>query len=138
MTEPLVQLFKQSNELAVPEGLGERVLARIAIVARAKDRFDRYAWGAFFVVSLSGFVASGVYAAERFSTSGFGSYLSLLFSDIGSFANIWKDLGLSLVESLPVLGIGIFLASVWALLWSARKFSKHTGRFITRSQAVIA
>jgi glucan phosphoethanolaminetransferase (alkaline phosphatase superfamily) len=63
-------------------------------------------------------VVSSLIAA--FKASNFGIYLSLIFSDGGFFFSFWKEIGASLVESLPVLTVAVTLALIGILLWSVR------------------
>ena len=131
----LQELFTKETG-PIPYGMSERVFARIERAALVAERTKTYITWSFFIVSLSAFIGSCVYASQAFAHSNFGSYFSLIFSDLGTLGIVWKDLGLSLVESLPIVGIMIFLGSMGALLWSIRKLSRTT--FITNSGASLA
>jgi len=52
----------------------------------------------------------------RIVESGFGQFLSLLFSDFGTVATYWQSFSLSLLETLPVLHLAMFLALIFALM----------------------
>ena len=137
MQKDLTQLFRESA-LAAPEGLSEEIFIAVERAAERDARSKRYLWGSFSVVSLGLFVASGFYAAHSASATGFSSYFSLIFSDGSVVKSLWREVGLSLLESLPIIGFGVVLASVVAVLWSLRNFSKYTGRFIITSRATRA
>lgn len=122
----LTRLFEESTE-AAPEGFSESVLIAVQNAAERQARDWRRFWGVFSVLSLGTFVASGFYAAHSAAASGFSSYFSLLFSDGSAIAGIWREVGLSLLESLPVLAGAAVFASICAVLWSLRKFSKYAG-----------
>lgn len=124
----LKQLFKNDERATPPLGLSNNIFRRIDEYAQKEDRRDRYFWGTFLALSLVAFIGSGVYAYHAFVASNFGSYLSVIFSDGGAAVSLWKELGLSLVESLPLLSILAILGSVTILLWTMRKFTKgsHT------------
>ena len=139
MEKNLSQLFNTEKSLETPDGLSERVFARIDLVAKATERKDQYIWGTFFVFSLAAFIGSGFYAWNAFKASNFGGYFSLIFSDTGSLALWGRELGLSLIESVPIFGILIFLASIALVLWSIRKFSKSAPNFaISTTHAMTA
>ena len=127
MTKDLYTLLKQDKEL-VPDN--SELLMRIfnAIDAkRAKTiRIQKIFWsmasGAFTLAT----VVTGYGAASALYNSDFGNYFSLLFSDTGSFMVIWRELSISMFESLPIIGIALFLASLYLLFWSARKYVIRT------------
>ena len=133
----LQNLF-QEEYVEVPEGLSYRVFANLEIAVQARRTQQKYLWGVFSLLSLSALIGSSVYAFQAFATSSFSTYFSLIFSDAGSIAILWKDLALSLVESLPLFGIIIILSSVSALLWSIRKFSKNSFVINAHAHATLA
>jgi hypothetical protein len=130
MTTNLAQLFKTSAPI-VPEGISERIFDALECAAKRQAQVRRALWGAFSGVSFVAFIAGGYYAANAANASGFTSYFSLIFSDGTTAASLWREVGLSLVESLPLLGTLIVIGSIAAMLWSIRNFSKYQGRFIT-------
>ncbi len=131
-------LFTEEYEEKAPAELETRVLRSIAREAERTDRRDRIVWGAFSGVSLGFFAWSMVYATDVFSKSSFGSYFSLIFSDFGSVAHLWRELGLSLLDSLPVAGVAGVLASAIFVLWSVRKYSRPSNTLITNMYAEAA
>lgn len=134
MQKDLTQLFQESA-VGAPEGLSHEIFIAVERAAQKHARSQQYLWGSFSVISLGLFVASGFYAAHSATATGFSNYFSLIFSDGSVVKSIWREVGLSLLESLPILGFGVVLASVFAVLWSLRNFSRHTGRFIITSRA---
>lgn len=56
--------------------------------------------------------------------SGFMQFLSLLFSDFGVVASYWQSFALTLLESLPILSLTIFLAVILGFLESAKYLTK--------------
>jgi hypothetical protein len=77
------------------------------------------------VASIGAIVASVKYALTAFYQSGFYSYASLLLSDPDMVLRYWREFGLALLESLPVIGIVCFLIAVFALLMSFRSFARN-------------
>ncbi len=139
MHKDLTQLF-QENAGGAPFGFSDTVLATVRRAADKQTRRRQWFWGAFSLASLGAVVASGMYAAHSAAASGFSSYFSLLFSDGSTVAGLWREVGLSLLESLPVVaGISV-LASVVAVLWSLRNLSKYSqnGRLLIGPNARTA
>jgi hypothetical protein len=127
----LTTLFNQNHGSKTPESLRERVLLAIEHAQARQARNWRIAWGTAAGLSFSTFAFSIWYAAKVASVSGFTSYLSIIFSDSASALGLWKELGLSLIESLPVVGLGILLASTLSILWSLRKFARTPAHVTT-------
>jgi hypothetical protein len=50
--------------------------------------------------------------------SGLSQYLSLIFSDGSSLVNYWQTYMMSVVESLPIIGITMAFISVLIFVWS--------------------
>ncbi len=134
-------LFKDQDTqegLQAPARLEDRVLISVREAAKAEDRKDHIVWGGFFLASVGFFCASIMYAVREFSTSSFGRYFSLIFSDLGSAMHGWKELSLSLLESLPVAGVVLVLASIVLVLFTIRKYSRRGNSLIIHSYARIA
>ncbi|MES2203332.1 MAG: hypothetical protein V4474_03370 [Patescibacteria group bacterium] len=101
----------------LPEGLYERVLAR---VAHARQRAARVQFSLLAAVSCLLtllFVPALQYAAQELYASGFYEYISLAFSD-GSLVLGSREFVLSLVESLPSLAVLLVVAIAVPLGWS--------------------
>ena len=76
--------------------------------------------------SVFGLIFSVRFMIQEFYQSSFGSFLSLIFSDPNTLASYWKELSMSLLETLPILGITISLIAVCAFLVSLRTLVKNT------------
>lgn len=104
-------------DLALPEGLYDRIIARIADAKRRSARLQ-FAVLAGLSAGLTGLlVLAAQYAMAESALSGFGSYLSLLLSD-STLVLTSRDFILSLVDSLPALALLLLLATSGALAWS--------------------
>ena len=134
MPKDLTQLF-QENAGGAPFGFSDTVLKAVRRAADKHARQRQYLWGAFSIASLGAVALSGLYAVHSASASGFSSYFSLLFSDGSTIAGLWREVGLSLLESLPVVAGIAVLGSIVAVLWSLRNLSKYSqnGRLIIGS-----
>jgi len=78
------------------------------------------------LASVFGLIFSVRYMIQSFYQSSFGSFISLIFSDPNIMVSYWKELSMSLLETLPILGITISLIAVGALLVSIRTLVKNT------------
>ncbi len=77
------------------------------------------------IASIGAIIASVKYALIAFYQSSFYFYASLLLSDPDMVLRYWREFGLALLESLPVIGIVCFLVAVFALLMSFRFFARN-------------
>ena len=107
-----------------PAGLYGRVLERVAAARRfaARLEFAGLALASCCLTLL--FVPAVSFAVSEFNASGFGTYLSLLFSD-AAFALTSRDFLLSLVESLPSAAILILVALGASLGWSLMRAARR-------------
>ncbi len=103
-------------DIVPSEKLFSRIIASISAARR------RLAWRNILIswgvagVSLAGLIAACWYAVGEVAQSGFLSYFSLVFS--GDVFSVWRELGLALIESLPVVGIVFILSAVFAMVGS--------------------
>jgi hypothetical protein len=113
----------------VPDGLPARIMVRVEKAAR-KQTILRGIFGAVMsVIFASALVFAGREMFSEMTTSGFGQYLSLIFSDGASVAGDWRDLLWTLVESAPVVGLTLCLAAAGMLTAAVRWTGRTYGRF---------
>jgi hypothetical protein len=112
------------NRLKPPKELREKILSSINTeeIRRAKMYFLVSTTTA--LVSIFGLFFSVRYMIQEFYQSSFYSYLSLIFSDPSVVVLYWKELSISLLETLPILGMTISLMAIYALLASVRTLVK--------------
>ena len=134
----LKNLFKQENEINIPKNLYQQVVFCVEQAIEKKKRQDQIVWGGLFLASLGIFVASAIHTTLVITRSSFGNYFSLIFTDSATALTLWKQIILSLIESLPFIEICIVLTSVAVVLWSIRNFSKSSPLFITHTNASLA
>ena len=114
------------DKLKPPKELREKILFSInkEEIRRAKTYFLVSVTTG--LVSIFGLIFSVRYMIQEFYQSSFYSYLSLIFSDPSVVLSYWKELSMSLLETLPILGITISLIAVYVLLVSIRTLVKNT------------
>ncbi|MEI6581036.1 MAG: hypothetical protein WCO07_02580 [bacterium] len=88
----------------------------------------------FGALSLVGLVPTFIALANEFSKSGFYEYLALMFSSNGEITSYWKELTLSMAESLPVMAIIYTLFLIFILFLSAKYVTKQ----IIKNQSVLS
>ena len=112
-----------------PEALSGRILLRIAKLERQKRDMRLGFFGVVFMCSVGIFIFAIQVAGKEFAQSGFFEYFKLLFSDSGVVASSWKEFGLSLVETLPVIASISVLAAIAFMFYSIRQLA-YTRRFV--------
>lgn len=114
------------DKLKPPKELREKILFSInkEEIRRAKTYFLVSVTTA--MASIFGLIFSIRYMIQEFYQSSFYSYLSLIFSDPSIVVSYWEELSISLLETLPILGITISLIAVYTLLVSIRTLVKNT------------
>ena len=102
------------------EGLYANVLARIAAARRRSAR--RLLAIQSCLCFLFGFllVPLAQYAGQEFFNSGFYEYASMLAEDRTAALALWRELALSLIESIPSVVLLLMLACIAAFIWSMR------------------
>ncbi len=88
-----------------------RFAARFEKAQRDARRMQTIQYGVLSVVSLGASVASGVYLFSELSQAGVFQFVALAFQDM-TVLTYSKELSLSIVESLPILGFAFLLATV--------------------------
>ncbi len=124
-------LFQTLTPVIPPSGLQGSVLARLAWERRHAARRRLCAQGSLAVLSLAGSVPAVQYAVREFAATGFSQFFSLLFSDRGIVLTYWREFGLSLVESLPILGIVVVLVTAFALISSLSSAARNVRPALT-------
>jgi hypothetical protein len=132
----LHELFKQEGTNPTPSDLAYRTILKIDAIAVKSARQNKYLWGAISVLSLFFVFTASWETIGAVSASNFGTYFSLFFSDTGTAFSLWKEIGISLIDSLPILSIGILLASISVLGFGMKTFSKNNSRKLIISHAL--
>jgi hypothetical protein len=108
------------QEIDPPQELFSAILARIA---RARQRAARIRIAVFssgLFISVVMLVPAVSYLAHEFYASGFYDYVSVFFVDNTMATTYWRELLISMAETLPSLAILLLLGLVAVALWSLR------------------
>ena len=129
MKTTLYTLFQKNQELSYNETeLLSKVFIKIQKEQSKSIKKQKIIWSASSFVFSIFTITTGWHAISSVASSDIGNYVSLMFSDTGSIMNFWKEFVISIIESLPIIGIGLFLLSIYLLFWSTKKYSirSHT------------
>ncbi|MEI6042421.1 MAG: hypothetical protein WCQ00_02535 [bacterium] len=107
--------------ISAPYDLANRII--FSIDEKAKQNAKYKALGLSFVSMISFFVSIPIIAQiiTSFTQSGFYNYVSIIFSDSDVAMVYWKEIVMSLAESLPIIGIASLLAVAVIFTWSILK-----------------
>ncbi|MEK7463905.1 MAG: hypothetical protein AAB610_02155 [Patescibacteria group bacterium] len=101
-------------------GLEQDTISKIQSIRKHRIFMRQTGYGLLSLGSFAGIIASGIYVKDILLTSGSFEYFSLLFSDVKTLA-YWKELSLSMAESLPFLGLAMLCGIGALFLWSAMR-----------------
>jgi len=111
--------------------MSEKVLIRIEHVRLIQVRLRALIYGIFVIGTLGTLKPAFTFLADGARHSGFSYYASVLFYGGVSLAESWKNLTLSLVQSMPVIESAVFVAIVLVFAYSLR----HIASVLSNLQA---
>ncbi len=121
------------DKVKLPKSLRSNIIFGIIREEHRKAKMYLLFFTTTLGLSLVAVILSLKYLAESFYQSGFYEYLSLLLSGDGAIYSYWKELSLSLVDSMPIIGIIAFLVAVGVFVWSGANAFTNTRRFILQA-----
>jgi len=118
-------LFTQSENVELPQGLLGSVLVRVRLEQKKSARRELVFVGSTAVGSIIAIVPAFSYFVTSFFQSSFYQYLSLAWSEGSGALAFWKEISMSLAESLPIFSITVFLFILVVLLWSVARTTRN-------------
>lgn len=106
----------------------DEVMQRISHRRLAKARLAATLYGVTTILGIVLVVPAVSYTISLAEQSGFMNYLSLIVSDSAAMASAWKPFILSVLESAPVVGTVLVLASVLVFGYSLMKLTSDINR----------
>lgn len=106
-------------------GALERVLVAVSAKQQASLLWRVRIFAVTAVLSVGALVPMVISLANAFSTSNFTTYVSLIFSDGSVVSLYWKEVGASLLQSLPAVSLMLTLALIGTFLWSLRSMIRY-------------
>ncbi len=123
MRKDVEKLFTYAEPAEPPVGLFDRII--LAIKKEKETQRARKILLSFLtllIVSALSLPFSISMLASQAKSSGVIYFISLSFNNFGVLADSWQDAALAVLESLPILGIVLFLANAALLLFAVRLF----------------
>lgn len=117
------KLFSHLEPAEPPAGLFDRIILAIRREQELRNT-KRLAFGflVLLVISLALAPFSLSLLASQIQDSGMLHFVSAALSDIGAFFAFWQDFGLAIAESLPIVGITVFVLNMILAVFTVRLF----------------
>lgn len=129
------QLFSHLTAPEMPDNLFEKIMHRIKKERQSLIFKRRVMILSISIIGIIGAVAAFVpafkMAQTEFNESGFLYFLSLIFSDFETVAAYWQNFIMSLLETLPVMGLAILLLTILVFLGSLKFLAKNVKSIFT-------
>ncbi len=124
MEKELTKLFKKATYENTDENLSENIWRTITVRKERSSRIKMFIFSLAGIASLAGLVPAVKVLLQDLSSSGIYEYVSLAFSN-NNMASYWKDIVLSIAESLPTMSILTSLSLIFAFIFFARFAAKQ-------------
>jgi len=123
MRKDYEKLFTNLESKEPPVGLFDRIILAIKREQELQHT-KRLLFGflSLLLVSLIATPLSGTMLVTQIDNSGILYFISTAISDFGSFLVLWQDFGLAILESLPLMGMMAFAASIGISVFTLRLF----------------
>ena len=123
-------LFKTVEYRDLPENLKPAVFLAIKQERRKRILTNLILHGTASLLSLGAMIWAFFYAMSSFAQAGFAEYFSLLASERLSAMTYWKEIGLTMAESLPVFSLVILLLTLVFSFWFVGRTTQETKNII--------
>ncbi len=126
MRPSFVLIYMSIKYIEPPSGLFERIVNRIhkgQWLLTIRRRIAIFSVG--LVGSFAAFFLALKMVSAELSSSGFNQFFSLIFSDFTVVMRYWQSFVMTLLETLPVISLMVFLAVTFILLESLKYLSKN-------------
>ena len=111
----------EEKEFSIPKDLSSRIVFRIDQKARKTAIIKAFSMGLISLCSLVASVPLIYNAINAFTQSGFYNYLSIIFSDSDIAITYWREISLTIAESIPVISVVSLLVILAVFIWSTLK-----------------
>jgi len=123
MRKDYEKLFTYLKPEEPPTGLFDRIILAIKR-EQELQKTKRLLFG-FLLLLIVSFITtpfSSVILINQIKSSGVSYLIFTALSDFGTFLILWKDFSLAILESLPLVGMVIFVASLGIAVFTLRLF----------------
>jgi hypothetical protein len=137
MTANIQKLFNRLAILEPPENLFNKIITQIELEKNlAKIKKQLAIFSLISSLSLAGVILMFSLTQKGFVDSGFTQFLSLLFTDFEIVSAYWQNFAISLIDTLPIMRIILFAASLLVFVYSLKIISKDISFIKTKKLAV--
>lgn len=113
----------KKNPTDIPVGLFDRIIGAIKREKEFKNtKKILILFFVFLIVSCIAAPFSSLVFFHQMKNSGLMSFLSMISTDFFSVLSSWKEFGLALLESIPIIGIIVFVLNIALALFTIRLF----------------
>lgn len=123
MDRKLKELFQKAT-YSPESNLSEDIFIAISIKEKRNSNIKLLVYSILGIFSFSGFFVILKQLISDFYNSGLYDYLSLLFNNSKAFS-YWKEISLSIVESLPMTNLILSLSFVFIFILSLRCMARN-------------
>ena len=131
MLQQYQRLFDALPVASASNELRHSILKEIGILHLRSMRIKFFASSALLFTSCISLYFISASVAVQMGQSGFFDYASLALSDGGTMMTYWQEFSITLLESLPILGLTLTLLAVFTLLQSLRYAMKNSEAIFT-------
>ncbi|MFZ5363925.1 MAG: hypothetical protein ACOZAG_00355 [Patescibacteria group bacterium] len=135
MDKNIEKISENFNLVDPPPGLFDKIMCRIEKerkILTLRRRIIIFSIG--LVGSAIAFIPALAYVRTGLVESGFSAFFSLIFSDTEIVLVYWKNFAQSLLETLPVAGLAVFLATIAVFLESLKMLVRDLKNFYNSKQ----
>ena len=123
MRKDYEKLFTHLKPPEPPTGLFGRIMLAIGREQELQNtRKLAFVFLALLVISITATPFSWSLFSGQMVESGVMQFMSIAINDLGTFFAFWQDFSLAIAESLPVMGITIFVLNMILVVFTLRLF----------------
>ena len=111
--------------LEPPSGLFDKIMNRIHREERLLLIRRLFIFSGMLIGSIIGLVPSFKLLLSEATNSGFFNFSSLIFSDFNLVIKYWQSFGMAILQTLPAVGLAIFLGVILVMLQSIKSLVKN-------------
>lgn len=112
MDKSIKQLIKHRANYPLPQGLRESISERVDQLEKNRSQRNFLGFGIFSLASFAGLIISFQNLWNNLKAGGVFEYLSLVASNSGEATLFWREISFSILESVPLITLSIFLALI--------------------------
>ena len=125
MNNNFKKLFTTFSKVEPSKNLLDRIMNRIERQERIAASRKIMFFGTALVASFIALIPAFQFVASSIAESGVGTFFSLIFSDLNNMVDNLSQFGLTIIESIPVMSIVLFLSIALVFLFALKEVVKN-------------